>query len=496
MTKEILMLNLKDTTQFRQQCFINGNWIDADAGETITIRNPATGETLGNVPKMGVAETRRAINAANAALPGWRAKTAGERAKLLRRWYELLLAHQDDLGLLMTSEQGKPLAEAKGEIAYAAGYLEWFAEEGKRAYGEIVPPNVADRRLLVTREPVGVCAAITPWNFPSAMITRKAGAALAAGCTMVLKPASQTPFSALALAELAARAGIPAGVFNVVTGSAKAIGGEICANQIVRKLSFTGSTEIGAELIAQCAPTVKKLSMELGGNAPFIVFDDADLDAAVVGAIASKYRNAGQTCVCANRLLVQDGVYDAFAEKLAKAVGELKVGNGVEPGVTQGPLIDAKALEKVEELVADATKKGARVICGGQRHALGQTFFEPTILADVTPDMRVAREEIFGPVAPLFRFHTEEEAIRMANDTEFGLASYFFARDVGRIFRVAEALEYGMVGVNTGLISTEIAPFGGVKSSGLGREGSRHGLDDYLEIKYVCVAGLGKDKTN
>ena len=496
MTKEILMLNLKDTTQFRQQCFINGNWIDADAGETITIRNPATGETLGNVPKMGVAETRRAINAANAALPGWRAKTAGERAKLLRRWYELLLAHQDDLGLLMTSEQGKPLAEAKGEIAYAAGYLEWFAEEGKRAYGEIVPPNVADRRLLVTREPVGVCAAITPWNFPSAMITRKAGAALAAGCTMVLKPASQTPFSALALAELAARAGIPAGVFNVVTGSAKAIGGEICANPIVRKLSFTGSTEIGAELIAQCAPTVKKLSMELGGNAPFIVFDDADLDAAVVGAIASKYRNAGQTCVCANRLLVQDGVYDAFAEKLAKAVGELKVGNGVEPGVTQGPLIDAKALEKVEELVADATKKGARVICGGQRHALGQTFFEPTILADVTPDMRVAREEIFGPVAPLFHFHTEEDAIRMANDTEFGLASYFFARDVGRIFRVAEALEYGMVGVNTGLISTEIAPFGGVKSSGLGREGSRHGLDDYLEIKYVCVAGLGKDKTN
>ena len=492
MTKEILMLNLKDTTLFRQQCFINGNWIDADAGETITIGNPATGETLGNVPKMGAAETRRAINAANAALPAWRAKTAGERAKLLRRWYELLLAHQDDLGLLMTSEQGKPLAEAKGEIAYAAGYLEWFAEEGKRAYGEIVPPNVADRRLLVTREPVGVCAAITPWNFPSAMITRKAGAALAAGCTMVLKPASQTPFSALALAELAARAGIPAGVFNVVTGSAKAIGGEICTNPIVRKLSFTGSTEIGAELIAQCAPTVKKLSMELGGNAPFIVFDDADLDAAVVGAIASKYRNAGQTCVCANRLLVQDGVYDAFAEKLAKAVGELKVGNGVEPGVTQGPLIDAKALEKVEELVADATVKGARIVCGGQRHALGHTFFEPTILADVTSDMRVAREEIFGPVAPLFRFHTEEEAIRMANDTEFGLASYFFARDVGRIFRVAEALEYGMVGVNTGLISTEIAPFGGVKSSGLGREGSRHGLDDYLEIKYVCVAGLGK----
>ena len=486
------MLNIKDIGIFHQQCFIDGGWLDADSGESIVIRNPATGETLGTVPKMGAAETRRAIDAANAALPGWRAKTAGERAKLLRRWYKLMLTHQDDLALIMTSEQGKPLAEAKGEIAYAASYLEWFAEEGKRAYGEIVPPNVADRRILVTREPVGVCAAITPWNFPAAMITRKAGAALAAGCTMVLKPASQTPFSALALAELAIRAGIPAGVFNVVTGSAKAIGGEICANPVVRKLSFTGSTEIGAELIAQCAPTVKKLSMELGGNAPFIVFDDADLDAAVAGAIASKYRNAGQTCVCANRLLVQDGVYDAFAEKLAVAVAALKVGNGVEPGVTQGPLIDQFAVDKVEELIADARAKGARVVCGGRRHTLGQTFFEPTILADVTPEMRMAREEIFGPVAPLFRFKTEEEAIRMANDTEFGLASYFFARDVGRIFRVSEALEYGMVGVNTGLISTEIAPFGGVKSSGLGREGSRHGLDDYLEIKYVCVAGLGK----
>ena len=486
------MLNLTDTALFRQQCFIDGRWLDADSGETITIRNPATGETLGTVPKMGAAETRYAIDAANAALPAWRAKTAGERARLLRRWYELMMAHQDDLGLLMTSEQGKPLAEAKGEIAYAAGYLEWFAEEGKRAYGEIVPPNIADRRILVTREPVGVCAAITPWNFPSAMITRKAGAALAAGCTMVVKPASQTPFSALALAELATRAGIPAGVFNVVTGSAKAIGGEICANPVVRKLSFTGSTEIGSELIAQCAPTVKKLSMELGGNAPFIVFDDADLDAAVAGAIVSKYRNAGQTCVCANRLLVQDGIYDAFTEKLAVAVAALKVGNGVEPGVTQGPLIDRFAVDKVEELIADARAKGARIVCGGKPHVLGHTFYEPTILADVTPAMRVAREEIFGPVAPLFRFHTEEEAIHMANDTEFGLASYFFARDVGRIFRVSEALEYGMVGVNTGLISTEIAPFGGVKSSGLGREGSRHGLDDYLEIKYVCIAGLNK----
>jgi succinate-semialdehyde dehydrogenase/glutarate-semialdehyde dehydrogenase len=486
------MLTLKDAALFRQQCFIDGTWLDADRAETIVVRNPATGEALGTVPKMGGAETRRAIDAANAALPAWRAKTAAERGKFLRRWHELMLANQDDLALIMTAEQGKPLAEAKGEIAYAAAYLEWFAEEGRRAYGEIIPPNGADRRLLATREPVGVCAAITPWNFPAAMITRKAGAALAAGCTMVVKPASQTPFSALALAELAARAGIPAGVFSVVTGSAKAIGEEICSNRIVRKLSFTGSTEIGSQLIAQCAPTVKKLSMELGGNAPFIVFDDADLDAAVIGAIASKYRNAGQTCVCANRLLVQDGVYDAFAEKLAVAVAALKVGNGVEDGVTQGPLIDRAAVDKVQEMLADAIEKGARIVCGGQPHALGHTFFEPTIVADVTPEMRMAREEIFGPVAPLFRFHTEEDAVRMANDTEFGLASYFFARDVGRIFRVSEALEYGMVGVNTGIISTEIAPFGGVKSSGLGREGSRHGLDDYLEIKYVCVAGLGR----
>ncbi len=484
------MLNLKDPTLFRQRCHIDGAWLDADQAETIVIRNPATGEALGTIPRMGGAETRRAIAAADAALPDWRAKTAAERAALLRRWYELMLANQDDLALIMTSEQGKPLAEAKGEITYAANFLEWFAEEGKRAYGEIIPPNGPDRRLLVTRGPVGVCAAITPWNFPAAMITRKAGAALAAGCTMLVKPASQTPFSALALAELATRAGIPKGVFNVVTGSARAIGAEICANTIVRKLSFTGSTEIGSQLIAQCAPTVKKLSMELGGNAPFIVFDDADLDAAVSGAMASKYRNAGQTCVCANRMLVQDTVYDAFAEKLAQAVAALKVGNGVEAGVTQGPLIDQPALAKVEELVADAVGKGARLLCGGKAHALGHSFYEPTILADVTPEMRLAREEIFGPVAPLFRFKDEAEAIRMANDTEFGLASYFYARDVGRIFRVADALEYGMVGVNTGLISTEIAPFGGVKSSGLGREGSRHGLDDYLEMKYVCIAGI------
>ena len=484
------MLNLKDASLLRQLCLIDGVWVEAESAATLTIHNPADGTVLGTVPKLGAAETKRAINAANAALPGWRAKTAAERGRLLRRWFELLMANQDDLALIMTSEQGKPLAEARGEIAYAASYLDWFAEEGKRAYGEIIPAHGADKRILVTREPVGVCAAITPWNFPAAMITRKAGAALAAGCTMVLKPASQTPYSALALAVLAERAGIPAGVFNVLTGSATAIGDELCANPVVRKLSFTGSTEIGALLIAQCAPTVKKLSMELGGNAPFIVFDDADLDAAVEGAIISKYRNAGQTCVCANRLLVQEGVYDAFAAKLATAVAKLKVGNGVEEGVSQGPLIDAKALAKVEELVGDAVGQGARVITGGKAHALGGTFYEPTILADVTPAMRVAREEIFGPVAPLFRFQREEDAVRMANDTEFGLASYFYARDVARIFRVSEALEYGMVGVNTGLISTEIAPFGGVKSSGLGREGSRHGLDDYLEMKYVCIGGI------
>ena len=484
------MHNLKDGALLRQQCYIDGRWVGSDSGATIAVSNPATAEAIGSIPKMGAAETRRAIAAANAALPGWRSKTAAERGRLLRRWSGLMLEKQDDLALIMTSEQGKPLAEARGEIAYAASYLEWFAEEGRRAYGEIIPPNGPDRRLLVTREPVGVCAAITPWNFPAAMITRKAGAALAAGCTMIAKPATQTPFSALALAELAERAGIPPGVFNVVTGAARDIGGEICANPIVRKLSFTGSTGIGSQLIAQCAPTVKKLSMELGGNAPFIVFDDADLDAAVAGAIVSKYRNAGQTCVCANRLLVQDGVYDAFAEKLAVAVSALKVGNGVEEGVSQGPLIDQAAVAKVEELLADATARGARIVCGGKPHALGRTFFEPTIVADVTPDMRMAREEIFGPVAPLFRFRDDAEAIRMANDTEFGLASYFYARDVGRIFRVAEALEYGLVGVNTGLISTEIAPFGGVKSSGLGREGSRHGLDDYLEMKYVCLAGI------
>ena len=484
------MMTLKDSSLFRQRCYIDGAWHDADQAETLAVLNPASGEVLGMVPKMGAQETRRAIEAARVALPGWRARTALERSRMLRRWSELMQAHQNDLALHMTSEQGKPLAEAEGEIAYAASFLDWFAEEGRRAYGEIIPSNAVDRRILVTREPVGVCAAITPWNFPAAMITRKAGAALAAGCTMVLKPASQTPFSALALAELAERAGIPKGVFNVVTGSAQSIGDEICANPVVRKLSFTGSTAIGTQLIAQCAPTVKKLSMELGGNAPFIVFDDADLDAAVAGAMASKYRNAGQTCVCANRLLVQDGIHDAFAQKLAATVSALKVGNGTETGVTQGPLIDQAAVNKVSELLADALNKGARLVCGGKPHALGRNFFEPTIIADVSQEMRITREEIFGPVAPLIRFRDEAEAIHLANDTAFGLAAYFYTRDLGRIFRVSEALEYGIVGVNTGIISTEIAPFGGFKSSGLGREGSRHGLDDYLEIKYVCLGGI------
>ncbi|AWI76259.1 succinate-semialdehyde dehydrogenase I [Parazoarcus communis] len=483
-------LTLKDPSLLRSSCYIDGEWIAADAGATITVTNPATGETVGTVPKMGQAETRRAIEAANAAWPAWRSLTAGARSKILRRWFELLLEHQDDLAVLMTSEQGKSLTEAKGEIGYAASFIEWFAEEGKRIYGDVIPGHQPDKRIVVTKEPIGVCAAITPWNFPSAMITRKAGPALAAGCTMVLKPASQTPLSALALAVLAERAGIPKGVFSVVTGSAGEIGGELTANPIVRKLTFTGSTEIGIKLAAQCAPTIKKLSLELGGNAPFIVFDDADLDAAVEGALASKYRNSGQTCVCANRLLVQDGVYDAFAEKLAAAVAKLKVGNGLEAGTTQGPLIDMNAVEKVEEHIADALSKGARLMTGGKRHALGHTFFEPTILADVTPAMKVAKEETFGPVAPLFRFKDEAEAIQMANDTEFGLAAYFYAAGMNRVWRVSAALEYGIVGINTGIISTEVAPFGGVKSSGLGREGSKYGIEDYLEIKYLCMGGV------
>jgi succinate-semialdehyde dehydrogenase/glutarate-semialdehyde dehydrogenase len=454
------------------------------------VRNPATGETLGSIPNMGAAETRRAIAAAGQALPAWAARTAKDRSVLLRRWFDLIVQNEQDLAMLMTAEQGKPLAEAKGEIAYAASFIEWFAEEGKRLYGDVIPGHQADKRILVLRQPVGVVAAITPWNFPAAMITRKAGPALAAGCTMVLKPATQTPFSALALAELAQRAGIPPGVLNVVTGSAAAIGGEMTSNPAVRKLTFTGSTEIGKKLMAQCAGTVKKLSLELGGNAPFIVFDDADLDAAVQGAIASKYRNTGQTCVCANRLLVQEGVYDEFAKKLSAAVGKLRVGDGLQGVTDQGPLIDAKAVAKVEEHVADALAKGAKVAIGGKRHALGGTFYEPTILTGVTTGMLVAREETFGPVAPLFRFKTEAEAIAMANDTEFGLAAYLYTRDLARSWRVSEAIEYGIVGLNTGIISTEVAPFGGVKESGTGREGSKYGILDYTEIKYVCVGGV------
>jgi succinate-semialdehyde dehydrogenase/glutarate-semialdehyde dehydrogenase len=483
-------MKLSDPKLFRQRCYVDGAWIDADEGATVAVNDPATGETLGTVPRLGAAETRRAIAAADSALPGWRALAGKERAVILRRWADLMMANQDDLARLMTLEQGKPLTESKGEIAYAASFIEWFGEEAKRVYGDTIPGHQHDKRIVVLKQPIGVTVAITPWNFPAAMITRKAGPALAAGCTMVVKPASQTPYSALALAELAERAGVPKGVFSVVTGSAGAIGGEMTSNPTVRKLSFTGSTEIGKQLLAQCAGTIKKTSMELGGNAPFIVFDDADLDAAVEGAIASKYRNTGQTCVCANRLLVQDGVYDAFAEKLAAAVAKLKVGNGLDAGVLQGPLIDDKAVAKVEEHIRDALGKGAKVMTGGHRHKLGGTFFEPTILVDVTPEMMVAREETFGPVAPLFHFKTEAEAIKLANDTEFGLASYFYGRDIGRVWRVAEALEYGMVGINTGLISTDVAPFGGVKESGLGREGSKYGIEEYLEIKYLCLGGI------
>ncbi|QDQ29265.1 NADP-dependent succinate-semialdehyde dehydrogenase [Chitinimonas arctica] len=483
-------MNLKDPSLLRQQCYIAGQWLDADSGERIAVTNPATGELVGHVPKMGRQETRRAIEAAEQAWPAWKAKTAKERSTVLRKLFDLMLANQDDLAAILTAEQGKPLTEAKGEIAYAASFFEWFAEEAKRVYGETIPSPWADKRLFTLKQPIGVTAAVTPWNFPSAMITRKAAPALAAGCPMVIKPASQTPLSALAMAELAHRAGVPAGVFSVVTGSAKEIGGELTANPIVRKLSFTGSTEIGRELMAACAPTIKKISLELGGNAPFIVFDDADLDAAVEGAIASKYRNAGQTCVCANRLYVQAGVYDAFAAKLAEAVGKLKIGNGMEAGVTQGPMIDIKAVEKVEEHIADVLSKGGKLLVGGKRHALGHSFFEPTIVTGVTREMKVAREETFGPLAPLFKFETEQEVIERANDTEFGLAAYFYAKDMGRIWRVSEALEYGMVGANAGLISTEVAPFGGVKQSGLGREGSRHGIEDYLEVKYLCLAGI------
>ena len=486
------MQSLTDTKLFRQHGYIDGTWAPADSGKTLAVTDPATGEPLGTVPNMGADETRRAIEAANAALPGWRAKTAKERANVLRKWFDLMMANQEDLARLMTAEQGKPLVESRGEIAYAASFIEWFAEEGKRIYGDTIPSHGADKRIIVLKEPIGVCAAITPWNFPAAMITRKAGPALAAGCTMVLKPATATPYSALALAELAERAGVPKGVFSVVTGSASAIGGEMTSNDIVRKITFTGSTEIGIVLMKQAAESVKKCSMELGGNAPFIVFDDADLDAAVKGAIASKYRNAGQTCVCANRILVQDKVYDAFAGKLADAVAALKVGNGFDQGTVIGPLIDVKAVEKVEQHIADAVAKGAKITLGGKRHALGGSFFEPTIITGVTPDMAVAREETFGPLAPLFRFKTDAEAIKLANDTEFGLAAYFYSRDIGRIFRIAEGLEYGIVGINEGIISTEVAPFGGVKQSGLGREGSKYGIEDYLEVKYLCLGGIDR----
>ncbi len=481
-------LKLKDPTLLRQQCLIGGEWIGGEA--TIEVHNPATGALLASVPKLGSQETRAAIEAANAAWPAWRARTAKDRAGLLRAWFNLIMANQEDLAQLMTAEQGKPLSESRTEIAYAASFIEWFAEEGKRTYGDVIPPTLVGQRLVVTKEPVGVCAAITPWNFPAAMITRKVGPALAAGCTMVVKPASQTPLSALALVVLAERAGIPAGVLSVVTGAASEVGTEMATNPLVRKLSFTGSTEVGRTLMGQTAATIKKVSMELGGNAPFIVFDDADLDAAVEGAIISKYRNAGQTCVCSNRIYVQAGVYEAFATRFVAAVQKLTVGDGTADGVKIGPLIDDKAVIKIEEHIHDALAKGGTLLTGGQRHALGGSFFEPTVIANTTQDMLVAREETFGPLAPLFRFETEEEVIAMANDTEFGLASYFYARDVGRVWRISGALEYGMVGVNTGLISNEVAPFGGVKQSGVGREGSHYGIEDYLVVKYTCMAGL------
>ncbi|AZV95004.1 NADP-dependent succinate-semialdehyde dehydrogenase [Kerstersia gyiorum] len=484
-------LALNDASLLRTQAYINGQWVNADSGKTFPVTNPADLSQIASVPSLGEAETDRAIQAAEQALPAWRAMTAKQRSALLRRWFELMMENQEDLARLLSLEQGKPLAESRGEIAYGASFIEWFAEEAKRIYGDIIPQDRSGRRLLVVKQPIGVVAAITPWNFPNAMITRKAGPALAAGCTVVIKPASETPLSALALAELAERAGIPAGVVNVVTGDARAIGGALTRSPVVRKLSFTGSTGIGKLLMAQSADTMKKVSMELGGNAPFIVFDDADLDAAIQGVLASKFRNSGQTCVCTNRVLVQDGIYDTFAAKLAEAVNALKVAPAQEPGAEQGPLINAKAVAKVEEHIADAIGKGARVLAGGKPHALGGTFFEPTVLGDVTPEMLVARDETFGPLAPIFRFSTEADAIRMANDTEFGLASYLFTRDLGRAWRVSEALEYGMVGVNEGIISTEIAPFGGIKESGMGREGSKYGIEDYLELKYVCMGGIG-----
>ena len=492
LTKVQPSFQLKDPTLLRQQCYIDGKWVDADDRKTLAVHNPADGQQIGTVPGMGAAETKRAIDAANAAWPAWRARTAKERSNILRKWFELMMANQEDLAVIMTVEQGKPLTESRGEIAYGASFIEWFAEEGKRIYGDTIPQHQSDKRIVVLKQPIGVCAAVTPWNFPNAMITRKAGPALAAGCTMIIKPASYTPFSALALCELAERAGIPKGVLNVVTGASGPIGKELTTNPIVRKFTFTGSTEVGKQLMAQCASTVKKVSLELGGNAPFIVFDDADIDAAIEGAMASKFRNTGQTCVCANRLFVQEGVYDQFARKLGEKVAAMKIGGGLEDGVMQGPLIDMKAVEKVEEHIADALAKGARVVTGGKRHAKGGTFFEPTVLTGVRTDMKVSHEETFGPVAPLFRFKTEQELIRLANDTEYGLASYFYSRDIGRIWRVAEALEYGMVGINVGIISNEIAPFGGVKESGIGREGSKYGIEEFLEVKYLCIGGIDK----
>ncbi len=490
-TDEIIKsIGMRDPSLFKQQAFIDGKWVDADSGDRNEIKNPSTGEILGTVPNCGAAEAKRAVEAANAAWPAWRSKTAKERAVILRRWYELMLGNQDDLGRIMTAEQGKPLNEAIGEIGFAASFIDWFAEEGKRLYGDTIPTHAPDKRLVVIKQPIGVTTAITPWNFPSAMITRKAGPALAAGCPMVIKPAPETPFSALALCELAERAGVPAGIISVVTGDAIEIGGEFTRNPIVRKLSFTGSTNVGKLLMKQCSDTVKKVSLELGGNAPFIVFNDADLKAAISGAMVSKFRNTGQTCVCANRIMVQSGVYEKFTKMMTEATEQLKVADGFTEGVDQGPLINEAAVEKIENHVKDALAKGAKLLTGGHRHKLGGTFYEPTVLSDVTTDMLAAKEESFGPMAPIFKFETEEEVIAMANDTESGLAAYFYSRDIGRIWRVAEGLEYGLVGVNDGLISTEIAPFGGVKESGTGREGSKYGIDDYLELKYICMGGI------
>ena len=488
-------MKLDRPTLFRQQCHVAGLWIDASDGNSIPVSNPADGSVLGSVPKLTAADVRKAIEAANAALPAWREKSGKERSSLIRRWYDLCMAHQEDLATILTLEQGKPLKESRGEIAYGSSFLEWFAEEAKRTYGDVIPAATSDKRIIVIKQPVGVVAAITPWNFPNAMITRKAGAALAAGCTIVVKPATATPYSALALAELAAEAGIPAGVFNVVTGNSSVVGGELTSNPLVRKLSFTGSTSVGKELMAQCAPTMKKVSMELGGNAPFIVFDDADLEQAVAGVMASKFRNAGQTCVCANRIFVQEGIYDAFAARLKEVVESQKVGNGMTDNVDLGPLIDDAAVDKVQEHISDALSQGATVLTGGQAHALGGLFFQPTILLDVSTNSKLMQEETFGPVAPLIRFSTEQEAVSMANDTPFGLAAYFFTTDYERSWRVAEALECGIVGVNEGIISTELAPFGGTKESGVGREGSKYGLDDYMEIKYICAGGLRRKAT-